>query len=187
MRAVRQALPDAAVASRSQCIIDAIARHEAWASAREIALFWPMLARKEVDLRALDALGRQQGKRLWYPSQWEQGERSFTGFRLSERAEELIERGHRFAEPPASAPLAQPGQLGLVVVPALAAAPDGQRLGYGAGWYDATLGEFCPPAVAMVVTFDFQLVVELPSLPHDLAVQWVVTDRRVLRAGSAAL
>jgi 5-formyltetrahydrofolate cyclo-ligase len=67
-----------------------------------------------------------------------------------------------------------------LIVPALAVASDGHRLGYGSGFYDATLPDFCPPGRALVVAFDFQLLGELPVTSGDVASQCIVTDRRVL-------
>ena len=56
------------------------------------------------------------------------------------------------------------------------------RLGYGAGFYDSLLPDVRPPAQAVVVAFDFQLLVDLPTLPHDVPCDWVVTDTRALKA-----
>jgi 5-formyltetrahydrofolate cyclo-ligase len=68
------------------------------------------------------------------------------------------------------------------VVPALAVDPRGHRVGYGAGFYDRTLPRFVPPAVSIAVAFDFQLAVEVPTTEGDVAVSWIVTDARELRA-----
>jgi len=67
-------------------------------------------------------------------------------------------------------------------VPALAVDPRGHRIGYGAGFYDRALPRFVPPAAAIVVAFDFQLVAEVPETPLDFAAAWVVTDTRTLAA-----
>ena len=66
----------------------------------------------------------------------------------------------------------------MIFVPALAVAPNGHRVGYGAGFYDATLPGFCPPARAVVVAFDFQLLGEVPSSEQDFACDLVLTDKR---------
>jgi 5-formyltetrahydrofolate cyclo-ligase len=72
------------------------------------------------------------------------------------------------------------GEVDLLFVPALAVAPNGQRLGYGAGFYDSLLPDVCPPGRAVAVAYDFQLLVDLPSLPHDVPCQIVLTDARTL-------
>src|SRR5690606_16334109 len=104
-----------------------------------------------------------------------------TGFRRVESLDQLVERGRSFREPPAHLPAAERGDIDLVVVPALAVCAAGYRLGYGSGFYDATLPDVCPPARVVVVAFDFQLVAELPVEPHDVPVHTIVTDQRIER------
>jgi 5-formyltetrahydrofolate cyclo-ligase len=106
------------------------------------------------------------------------GETLRTGFRWVDDPGLLCERGRGFCEPPEDAPEVRAGELDLVFVPALAVAPNGQRVGYGAGFYDATLPDFCPPARSVVVAFDFQLLGEVPSSEQDVACDLVLTDKR---------
>jgi len=63
----------------------------------------------------------------------------------------------------------------VVVVPALAVARDGTRLGRGGGYYDRALVHARPGAVLVAVVFDEELVEELPAGTHDRAVAAVVT------------
>ena len=63
----------------------------------------------------------------------------------------------------------------VVVVPALAVAADGTRLGRGGGYYDRALAHARPGAVLVAVVFDDELVAELPAGPHDRRVDAVVT------------
>ena len=67
-------------------------------------------------------------------------------------------------------------------MPALGVAPSGHRIGYGAGYYDRTLPLHAPPAVTLAVAYDFQLLAEVPVTEGDVPVDFIVTDRRVLRA-----
>src|SRR5258708_2632225 len=74
----------------------------------------------------------------------------------------------------------------LVVAPALAGDPIGHRIGYGKGFYDRLLARICPPAFAIAVAYDFEVVPEVPADAHDHAVDLAVTDLRrwqVARAG----
>jgi 5-formyltetrahydrofolate cyclo-ligase len=105
-----------------------------------------------------------------------------TGFAETRDPAELAERGRKFLEPPPDAPRAARGELDLVMVPALAVTDGGHRLGYGVGFYDATLPDFCPPARSLLVAFEFQLLAELPVFEHDVACDLVVTDGRTIDA-----
>jgi 5-formyltetrahydrofolate cyclo-ligase len=63
----------------------------------------------------------------------------------------------------------------VVVVPALAVARDGTRLGRGGGYYDRALPLARPGAALVAVVFDEELVDRLPAGGHDVRMHAVVT------------
>lgn len=145
-----------------------------------------MEQRHEVDLRELDAILRGRDIRVAYPTV--RADASTLTFRFVANAEAM--EGHRsqgvvLREPQSHEPVAEPGDLDVVVVPALAVDPSGQRIGYGAGHYDRTLPRFSPPATSVIVAFEFQLIAEVPSTEGDVAAHYVVTDARVLKSGAS--
>jgi len=75
----------------------------------------------------------------------------------------------------AAAPVA-PRTIDVAVVPGLAFAADGRRLGQGGGWYDRVLSQLRTDAVTVGVCFEPQLVDDLPTEPHDIVLDVVVTD-----------
>jgi 5-formyltetrahydrofolate cyclo-ligase len=179
MRATRRALGPAAVAARSERIVSSLLALPVVEHARAVGLFWPRTSHAEVDLRPLDQELRERGVSTYYPFMDPKEQGFVTGFRRVFGVEQLSERGRGFAEPPPGASVAARGDLDLVIVPALAATPDGHRLGYGSGFYDVTLPELRPPALAVTVLYSFQLLAELPTLEHDVACDLVVTDREI--------
>jgi 5-formyltetrahydrofolate cyclo-ligase len=181
MRGLRTTLGAAACLARSERIVATLLALPELEAAQHVAVFYPIEARHEVDLRALDAALRARGIFVYYPS-IDPVTRDMT-FRLVTDLESLEEQGLGFREPAASAPVAT--ALDVVVVPCLAADPTGYRLGYGAGFYDRTLPAFCPPAFAVAVAFDFQLLAEIPKSALDVPVAAVVTDTRTLRIPTA--
>ena len=74
------------------------------------------------------------------------------------------------------------GTADVVVVPALAVARDGVRLGRGGGYYDRALRHARPDAVVVALVFDDEFVDELPAEPHDHRVNAVVTPSGGWRA-----
>lgn len=182
MRALRTAHPAEALSRRSRAIVERALELPAFQRASGVALFFPLLERKEVDLRELDAHARRLGKRVYYPFLEARGEVYVSGLRQTASLDDLALRGQRFPEPEPSMAQAERAEVDLLFVPALAVAPSGHRLGYGAGFYDSLLPDFRPPAAAWVVAFDFQLLVELPTLPHDVACDGLLTDARSLEA-----
>jgi 5-formyltetrahydrofolate cyclo-ligase len=182
MRGLRMAMPAGACADRSARIVERLLALDVVAAARAVALFWPIEERHEVDLRAAGVRLAERGIRVAYPA-IDQETREML-FRFVDQPDAMIEQGFGFREPSSREPEAPPGALDVIVVPALAVDPRGHRIGYGAGYYDRTLPRFVPPAVAVAVAFDFQLVAEAPSVETDVAVGHVVTDARTVGAGA---
>lgn len=186
MAALRRALPAEQRKGKGRALARRVQLLPEWQRADRIALYAALAEPGELALDDLDVAARALGKHVYYPcSDVLDDGRTRTGFRRVVDPGELVERGQRFREPDPRAPWALPGELDLIVVPALAADASGQRVGYGAGWYDATLGEFRPPACALIAVYDFQLVGELPREPNDVPCDAVVTEARVLRAPGA--
>lgn len=69
----------------------------------------------------------------------------------------------------------------LLIVPALAVDRRGMRLGQGGGSYDRSLHRRSPGSLALAVVYDDELADVVPSEPHDLTVDAVLTPRAGLR------
>ena len=70
-----------------------------------------------------------------------------------------------------------PGWPDVVVVPGLAFTADGERLGQGGGWYDRFLPQVRADCTTIGVCFGPQVVDSLPTEPHDVRLDHVVTDQ----------
>jgi 5-formyltetrahydrofolate cyclo-ligase len=68
-----------------------------------------------------------------------------------------------------------PVGLDVVVVPGLAFTPGGERLGQGGGHFDRFLPRLRADCVRIGVAFREQLVDEIPTSSHDIAVDAVIT------------
>lgn len=66
----------------------------------------------------------------------------------------------------------------LVIVPALAISIHGLRVGYGGGYYDKLLKKTFAPKIALA--FEFQIFDYIESDFHDVRVDKIVTERRVI-------
>jgi len=71
-------------------------------------------------------------------------------------------------EPDTSKPPVEPGDIDVVVLPALAYNEEGTRLGQGGGYYDKYFAQ--TDALLVGVCYDFQICSELPFDEHDLTV-----------------
>ena len=68
------------------------------------------------------------------------------------------------------------GEIDLVVCPGVAFTADGRRLGRGRGYYDRYLGDPAFRGFRVGVCYAHQLVDDLPVEPHDVFMDYVITD-----------
>ncbi len=95
--------------------------------------------------------------------------------------DELVPGHFGIAEPDPS--LTRPTPLAtadLVFVPGIAWDLEGYRLGWGRGYFDATLRQLSDDAVSVGLSFELQLLDKLPREQFDLPVDLIVTENRVV-------
>ena len=102
---------------------------------------------------------------------------SATGRRLAvPRVEGDVMRFYEYDPRTMRPGLCEPRELDLVIVPGTAFTAAGARMGRGRGYYDKYLAQPEVHAVKIGVCYAHQLVGELPSEPHDVAMDCVITD-----------
>lgn len=69
--------------------------------------------------------------------------------------------------------------IDLILVPGIVFDLQGLRIGYGLGFYDKFL-RLVPKAIKIGLAFDFQVVDEIPQEEHDVPVDIIVTEERVI-------
>lgn len=169
----RKAMTSAEVQNASRRIVERLGQ----LLQGKIALFWPMSVRNEVDLRSLCRELWAQGTAVALPYMEQQDDQSVEGFRWVIDETALRQSAHAFLQPGPESPLAS--ELSWIVVPALLVTVRGERLGYGAGFYDRMLSRHAGRSV--VVVYEDELVSTLPTEPHDTRVDCIVTPSRTLQ------
>jgi 5-formyltetrahydrofolate cyclo-ligase len=103
-------------------------------------------------------------------------------FRAWRRGDPLIDSPLGLREPTPDSPAAEPD---LLFVPLAAFDRAGHRLGYGAGYYDATLaGLRAKRPLAVGLAFSTQEVERIPAEPHDHPLAFVITERETIACGT---
>ncbi|OGU16230.1 MAG: 5-formyltetrahydrofolate cyclo-ligase [Geobacteraceae bacterium GWC2_53_11] len=147
-----------------------------YARAECIALYAP--AHNETDTSLILAAAFKSGKRVLYPAVC--GHHMV--FRPVERVESLREGAFGILEPCPTGVDHQADEPDLIVVPGVAFDLAGHRLGYGKGFYDRFLHHPGRTAHLIGLCHDFQLTgVPLPADPHDIPMEMIVTDARIVR------
>ena len=69
--------------------------------------------------------------------------------------------------------------LDVVLVPTVGISPLGVRLGYGHGFYDKFLAEHKVTTISL--TLEKQIVKNIPKSEHDVIINWIITEDRILK------
>ena len=136
-----------------------------------VALYLPIGS--EIDPRPLMSKLIQAGAKLALPCVQEDGTMVYRAY---QRGDMLEKRKFGLLEPNDEVPEVHPT---LVLTPLLAFDRQGNRLGYGKGHYDRALTRLRDQGRVFVCGLAFfgQEVDAVPAEPHDIPLDWVMTER----------
>lgn len=96
----------------------------------------------------------------------------------------LIKGPHGIREPALRIPVF-PWDVDAFILPGLAFDTQGGRLGFGAGHYDGILVKAAKVTPKIALCYDWQVVPDvLPQETHDIPMDWVVTESRVIHCAA---
>ena len=84
-------------------------------------------------------------------------------------------------EPDTTCDVHDPRDADLIVIPGIAFDLTGKRIGYGKGYYDRALHHLEGQGKLVGFCYDFQLIADIAGEPHDVMMDMVITDKRVIR------
>lgn len=165
-------------AARSVAICARVATLADYTTARVLHCYLPI--RSEVNTRPLLATALAQNKRVVVPVV-RPAAADLAHSWITSLAAEDFEVGVFGTFQPRLLRPAEIGAWDVLVVPLLAFDRDGYRLGYGKGYYDRLLTAAAAPVIG--VAFAAQEVGMLPREPHDVPLDWIVTENEVIETG----
>ena len=74
--------------------------------------------------------------------------------------------------------------IDIAIIPAMAYDASGHRLGRGRGYYDRLIPSLQCPLIGLC--FDFQLIMDIPTEPHDCSVDYVITNQQAISVSTSA-
>jgi 5-formyltetrahydrofolate cyclo-ligase len=163
----------------SSRIIESIQAQPIWQAASVVLAYIPLAT--EVDILALLITAMDQGKAVGIPRCIANGSLQF--HRVPQNfQQELVSGPYSLQEPPWHWPqifLENLHNTTLILVPAYAYSPYGDRLGKGKGYYDRVLDMIPETCISMGVCFEKQIMQHIPTVEHDRRVGIVVTENHV--------
>jgi len=140
--------------------------------------------RDEVETAGLIAELLQEGRRVAVPVH-QHGAAAPLLFVEIHSLSELVRSHYGILQPPLAADhLVPTTAIPLFLVPGLAFDPAGRRLGYGLGCYDRAFADAAPGALKVGLAFELQILERVPADPHDVPMDFVVTEDRVIHAAA---
>lgn len=142
-----------------------------------LALYAPI--RGEVDTTLLLSEALAAGKQVLYPLVCGAELR----FHRIHSLDQLAQGSFGIPEPCPVRCAAQQESFDLLVAPGVAFDRCGHRIGFGKGYYDRYLSGLHPLPCLVGLCHEFQLRERLPAEGHDIRMDYVVSDQRVIRTG----
>ena len=173
----RNALPEALRYAAAQSIIQNFSSGITLPEKSCVSGFWPI--RSEIDPRPLMQRLEVQGMTLCVPAILDA---QTIEFRAMSFGDALVETGFGTMGPPADAPVVDPD---IMLMPLAAFDRAGNRIGYGAGYYDraiAALHQKNKHPLLIGVAFDAQRVDHIAHEPHDVALNYILTETGLIAA-----
>ena len=71
-------------------------------------------------------------------------------------------------------------EVEFALLPGVAFTRNGERLGYGGGYYDKLLGRMTHQPVLAAAAFALQIVEQIPQENTDMKVEWIITEQETI-------
>ena len=132
----------------------------------------------EVSTRAIIEKLRKSGKKVFVPVM-DSGNKSFN-FAQVKSFEGMKKNSYGILEP-AGGKIPPREKIDLFLVPGLAFDLRGARIGWGKGFYDRFFAENKVKGLKIGLAFGFQLLGKIPSGAHDAKMDFVVTEKKIVK------
>jgi len=172
----RDELSEEFVEGSSEEIQHRVLLMEEFRTVRRVGLYSPF--GNEVRTEILFEEGNKNRKELYYPAV-PRNEEDFAYFRIVDLNELQLSENGKLQPTDKQSRLRDLNTLNTLIVPGVVFDLGGGRIGFGQGFYDGCLDGFRGVRIAMA--YDFQIVSKLPVAAGGKKVDWIVTEKRLIR------
>lgn len=169
--ALRLTLSDDDVLKKSVQISEKVLGLDAVNTAKKILTYIPV--NKEVETKEMIDNLLHIGKEIFVPSFWNN---NYVASRFTSWSS--LEVGPFEILQPKLADFVDSNKVNVALIPGIVFSQTGFRLGYGKGVYDKLL--FTSNAYKIGLAYDFQIVNDLPVEEHDLRMDMIVSEKRLI-------
>lgn len=171
---LRSMLSKTEVKQKTEKIHRILLQHEAVKQAQAILVY--LNFGDEIDTRCLIDTWLKEERKVYVPVM-KPKTKTIVPVRIDGGFRELPTNSYGIQEPPLEgAETAAYEELDLVLVPGLAFDRQGNRLGYGGGYYDRLLPQLRNDADTIAVGYEFQVIEQVPIGPFDYPIHILITE-----------
>jgi len=173
----RLGLSDRQVSSKSDAICRRLIEDRFFVAASVVGLYWSF--KNEVLTRSIFLAAVSDGKRVGFPVV-RTADRTIVYVRVDNPSQMTVGT-YGIMEPRLVEERVIPAEeFDLIVVPGVAFDTRGYRIGYGGGYFDRFLAGSRVTATRAAPAFDIQIVDRVPRKMHDIRVDTIFTESRVI-------
>ena len=154
----------------SKSILKKLKKIESFRNAQKIGSYYPIGS--EILTQDIMQEALSEGKEVFLPKVIGKN----MEFRKIENFSNLENGSFDIMEPRNECPI--DNNLDIILVPTVGISPTGVRLGYGHGFYDRFLAENKIETISL--TLEKQIIKNIPRSDHDVIINWIVTEDRVI-------
>lgn len=175
---IRQQLTVAEVQEHSARIAETLLQTTFWQQSQTIMLY--LSFQNEVATQSLYQQGWAEGKTMLLPICSAQN--GHMEMSVLSSFDQLVPNRYGIGElPPQLQQIVSPQQIDLCIIPGIAFDHAGNRLGFGAGYYDRYLPRVNPQAKRIALAYECQLHhASLPVDKYDLPMNYIITEKQLL-------
>lgn len=173
MKQKRRALTEDEILEKSKAISESLFKTKEFTEAKTVMIY--MSSFGEVSTATIMQRLFESGRRVVVPISNTADETITLSY--IESRDELISGAYGIPEPKTVKPVHEE-DISLVLVPGTAFDMQMNRMGFGKGYYDKLLERLS--AIKVGLCYDFQLLSEIPHSAHDIPMDIIITEERII-------
>lgn len=131
----------------------------------------------EIDTKPIIDRALEEGKEVYIPKVYKIS-KEMKAIRLNS-FEDLEENSMGILEPKDDSNFIAKEDIDLIIVPGAVFDLEGNRIGYGGGYYDRFLSNIKDKRNKIVLAYDLQIVDNIEAEEHDIKVDYIITNSRI--------
>lgn len=170
---IRENIKEDTKSELDKLIFNYLINNEIYKNAKRIFIY--VSYKNEVDTKNIIRYSLSEKKQIYVPKTFKE-EKSMKAININS-LDELIVDNYSILEPKVVDKNHKEVEFDLIIMPAVSFDKKGNRIGYGAGYYDRYISKLDYDIIKIGLAYDFQIVHNIDSEEHDVKVDYIITNK----------